>query len=78
MLLNCAECPGRGSACSECVVSVLLDPTPQLPSEVARAIGVLQDSGLIGPAHLALVSPPAAQPTGPVLMPVPSVTRAAG
>jgi hypothetical protein len=70
MLLNCEECPGRGNACDGCVVAVLLDPTPRLPREVAEAIDVLRGSGLIGPAHLALVPDPARE-TGPLPFEVP-------
>ena len=59
MLLDCTTCPGRGEACEGCVVTVLLDPTPAMPSDVSRAVGVLRRAGLIGPPHLALVSLPA-------------------
>ena len=75
MLLNCEECPGRGIACDGCVVAVLLDPTPQLPRELAEAIGVLRGSGLIGPVHLALVPQP---PAEPVPLPIATNRRAAG
>ena len=65
MLLDCTDCPGRGTACDGCVVAAVLDPTPGLPREVAAAIGVLRDAGLIGPVHLAL-QPTAAPQRTPV------------
>jgi hypothetical protein len=75
MLLNCEECPGRGTACDGCVVAVLLDPTPQLPREVAEAIDVLRGSGLIGPVHLAVVPQPTPEPEP---LPVAMIRRAVG
>lgn len=56
MYLDCSTCPGRGRACEGCVVSVLLDPRPALDPDTAAALDVLQRAGLIGPAHLAVVT----------------------
>lgn len=63
MLLDCNRCPGRGDSCGECVVSAMLDPRPRMPADLAAAIDVLQEAGLIGPVHLALISdPPVVRP----------------
>ncbi len=70
MLLDCTTCPGRGTACGGCFVSVMLDPTPGMPAEVVSAIGVLREAGLIGPVHLAVQSSSDTRPN-----PVPSVVR---
>lgn len=58
MLLDCNGCPGRGDACGGCLVATVLDPRPHMPVDLVAAIDVLQDAGLIGPVHLALVSDP--------------------
>lgn len=67
MLLDCTDCPGRGTACDGCVVATVLDPTPGLPREVATALGVLRDAGLIGPVHLALQPTAGRQQAAPPL-----------
>ena len=56
--MDCARCPGRGWACGDCVVSVVLDPRPAMDHDVAAAVSLLWESGLIGPVHLALVTAP--------------------
>lgn len=75
MLLDCSTCPGRGRACDGCVVSVLLDPRPGMAPDLAAALDILQEAGLIGPPHLALVEEPAATRLAPRLR---SVQRRAG
>lgn len=61
MILDCDTCPGRGSACSGCVVAELLDPRASMDPATAAAATVLLDAELIGPVHLSLV--PRQQPT---------------
>ena len=54
MLVDCDTCVAKPTACSDCVVSVLLGP-PQggtLQSEEERAISVLSESGLVPPLRL--------------------------
>lgn len=54
MLIDCETCVAGPTACSDCVVSVLLGPAADgtLLSEEQRAIGVLSDSGLVPPLRL--------------------------
>ena len=58
MVIDCDSCQVAGPACDDCVVTVLLgtpdrrlSPVP-LEGELARAIGVLADSGLVPPLRL--------------------------
>ena len=62
MLLDCTTCPGRGTACDGCVVSVVLDPRPAMAADLAAAVDVLREAGLIGPVHLALQQEPEPHP----------------
>lgn len=64
MIIDCGSCVHSptlghdGSACGDCVVSVLLGPpdaviaVPEIADEHERAVGVLADSGLIPPLRL--------------------------
>lgn len=54
MLIDCGSCVAGPSACSGCVVSVLLGPPADghLVREEERAITVLSDSGLVPPLRL--------------------------
>ncbi|NQU35961.1 MAG: hypothetical protein HQ526_00010 [Actinobacteria bacterium] len=54
MLIDCETCVAGPTACSGCVVSVLLGPPADgtLGYEEQRAIGVLSDSGLVPPLRL--------------------------
>lgn len=54
MLVDCDTCVAGPSACSDCVVSVLLGPPVDgtLVSEEQRVIAVLSDSGLVPPLRL--------------------------
>lgn len=54
MLIDCQSCVAGPSACSDCVVSVLLGPPADghLVSEEERVIGVLSESGLVPPLRL--------------------------
>lgn len=61
MILDCDTCPGRGRACSGCVVAEMLDPRASMDPATAAAVTVLLDAELIGPVHLSLV--PEQQPT---------------
>jgi hypothetical protein len=48
MQIDCATCPARGAACSDCVVTVLLGP-PDFDERDGAALAVLADHGLIPP-----------------------------
>lgn len=54
MLIDCETCVAGPTACSGCVVSVLLGPPTDgtLGWEEQRAIGVLSASGLVPPLRL--------------------------
>lgn len=64
MLIDCETCAVRGPACSDCVVSVLLDGVPEhrpgaaveLDPDERRAIATLAGSGLVPPLRLTVVS----------------------
>lgn len=60
MLIDCDRCVARPSACSDCVVSVLLGAPPQVEwdENERRAIDALADGGML--PRLRLVQPPAA------------------
>lgn len=47
--LDCDTCPVRGRRCSDCVVSVIIGPTPELQVQEAEAIDLLARRGLIDP-----------------------------
>lgn len=53
MLVDCARCVVRGDACSDCVISVILDGAPRTEVELdpteRRALSVLADYGLVPP-----------------------------
>lgn len=57
MRIDCETCEVRGLACSDCVVTVLLGPPPEVgfDEEAQRALGVLAKSGLV--PHLRMVTP---------------------
>lgn len=52
--VDCGTCSVRGSACGDCVVSLLLGPPPELSLEPdeQRALDVLADAGLMPPLRL--------------------------
>ena len=55
MLIDCDSCVGRGHACRDCVISVLLDGPPaelDLDDEERVAIGSLAEAGLVPPLRL--------------------------
>lgn len=55
MLIDCAGCAGRGFACGDCVVSVLLGAAPEgveLDEAQRVALRVLADGGLVPPLRL--------------------------
>lgn len=58
VVIDCDHCGVRGHGCHGCVMSVLLDPRPQLLPEEVEAVDVLAAVGLVGPLHLALISLP--------------------
>lgn len=73
MIIDCDSCEVRGSACGDCVVSVLLAGSParlEIDEDERSAIDVLADSGLVPPLRLVLAE---AAPDGP-----PGTRRAAG
>ncbi|HEX4700870.1 MAG TPA: hypothetical protein VH352_01970 [Pseudonocardiaceae bacterium] len=49
MIIDCDRCAIRGVGCSDCVISVLLDPpgTVELTDPELKAIGALADAGLV-------------------------------
>jgi hypothetical protein len=54
-LIDCDTCTARGTACGDCVVTVLLGGPPlgvTLNEEERRALEVLADAGLIPPLRL--------------------------
>lgn len=54
ILIDCDSCAVRGSGCSDCVISVLLGPPPQVqvdPDE-AKALETLAASGLVPPLRM--------------------------
>lgn len=60
--IDCDTCLVRGLHCHDCVVTVLLGPTPELEfdDEEKRALGVLATGGLVPPLRLVEpVDPPA-------------------
>ncbi len=52
MIIDCDSCQMRGLACSDCVVSVLLAPTPRLDGDQRDAIDALAEAGLVPPLRL--------------------------
>lgn len=55
MLIDCDTCAGRGHACGDCVVAVLLDGPPavvELDEDEQAAIGSLAEAGLVPPLRL--------------------------
>ncbi len=61
MLIDCGTCTGRGTACTDCVVTHLL-AMPVIGQPLAdleeRALGVLQEAGLVPPLRMAPEAPP--------------------
>lgn len=55
MIIDCDRCAIRGTGCSDCVITVLLDapPTVELDEPELRALGTLADAGLV--PHLRLI-----------------------
>jgi hypothetical protein len=63
MLIDCATCVARGRACSDCVVTVLLNRPPlpvDLDDEEQAAIEQLSDAGLVPPLRLVPLADPGA------------------
>lgn len=62
MIIDCDDCPVRGLACKECVVSVLLGSAPdglehlELDDAEQKAVAALAGAGLIPPLRMATVS----------------------
>ncbi len=55
MLIDCDTCAGRGHACHDCVITVLLDGPPapvDLDDEEQAAMGSLAEAGLVPPLRL--------------------------
>jgi hypothetical protein len=55
VIIDCDNCAIRGTGCTDCVISVLLDapPTVEFDEPELRAIGALADAGLV--PHLKLI-----------------------
>ena len=67
MLIDCNQCSMRDIACSDCVVTVLLDLPRrriELDSDEQAALQVLAGSGLVPPLRLVTESPADGQPPG--------------
>lgn len=54
LVIDCDLCVARGPACRDCMVTVLLGPTPEagFAEEEARALQALADGGLIPPLRM--------------------------
>lgn len=52
MVIDCDTCRVRGSACGDCVVTVILGPPADLDPEERRALSVLAASGLVPPLRM--------------------------
>jgi hypothetical protein len=55
MLIDCDTCVGRGHACPDCVITVLLGAAPapvELDDTEQAAIGSLAQAGLVPPLRL--------------------------
>jgi hypothetical protein len=54
--IDCDTCLVRGLACSDCVVTVLLGPPPELTlaDEETQALDVLAAGGLVPPLRMVL------------------------
>jgi hypothetical protein len=53
--VDCDRCIARGPACSDCVISVLLEPPAELvnlDSDDRAALSALADQGLVPPLRL--------------------------
>ncbi|HET7326328.1 MAG TPA: hypothetical protein VFJ14_03500 [Nocardioidaceae bacterium] len=52
--IDCDACAVRGTGCSDCVISVLLGPPPEVrvDSDEARALETLAASGLVPPLRM--------------------------
>ena len=52
LVVDCGTCAGRGHACGDCVIMVLLGGPPdgvRLEPDEERALGALADAGLVPP-----------------------------
>ncbi len=55
MLIDCGTCVGRGHACDDCVINVLLSRPPQgveLDEAEQSAFASLADAGLLPPLRM--------------------------
>jgi len=54
ILIDCDSCAVRGTGCSDCVISVLLGPPPEVhvDADEARALEALAASGLVPPLRM--------------------------
>jgi len=80
MLIDCTTCVARGRACSDCVVTVLLN-RPALPVDLdddeQAAIEQLSEAGLVPPLRV-VPAPPQAVPAPPQAVPAQPPQAAAG
>jgi hypothetical protein len=65
MLIDCDSCAMRDIACSDCVVTMLLDRSrPDLDQDECQAVDILANAGLISPLRLVpLMDVSAGKPT---------------
>lgn len=66
MLIDCDDCAVRGSACSDCVVTVLLGGPPtgvELDQVEQQALDALAEGGLVPKLRLVPGRSPAPAPT---------------
>lgn len=54
LVVDCGTCSVRGDACTDCVVTFLIGPPPELrwQDEEERAVAVLAEAGLVPPLRL--------------------------
>jgi hypothetical protein len=49
MIIDCESCTMREIACSDCVVTALFSPAPELSEETVEAISLLASRGMVAP-----------------------------
>jgi hypothetical protein len=52
MLIDCDSCVMRDIACADCVVTMLIGPSPENFEVHQKALNVLADAGLVAPLRL--------------------------
>lgn len=52
MIIDCDSCAMRDIACSDCVVTFLLGPAPDIQAPERTALAVLANGGLVPPLRM--------------------------